>query len=616
MTIQEKIQILSTDFLDRDQGTLVKSRTTGRLNWEASVKDGAYSSFILAPKTPEELITNAYRLASDMITVMDIPDKVTVRISADNSATDSKTVWVATKVFDDSVLTVGKKLDTFIGLAVHEGCHLLYTDFRATSGANSTIKALTNIIEDERIERECGESRPGLANFLAAAKYYYFDLYRQELLAQGKLADLDTPHRLLNTILSYIRYPKALDKADVLAFADVLIKAREVLTPFPSSTSEASIAATKIFDAMKDYLMQLPDEQQPSQQQGQGSGDSTTNQQTSDSQESSQSSGEQESQSSSNTQQSVSDKSEEIDHALSQMGKAIHQLTREPGSAQSAADNMSETIKKEGGKVALICEGRLERGTQRNTYVTKASDNKATYQQSLDRVRQYIPAVGRSLRCSSNDSRLCLRGMRSGTLDTGKLAEAYQGVSTVYMLQGEVKADRMAVCILIDESGSMYGKGELAARDTAVLLNEALNGLPNVDLYIYGHTAGRRKATTLYVYRERGFHNRYALGSTDSREGNYDSVAIREAAARVRKHTSEQCLFVMISDGAPNEAPELVRKAVQDVSKDKFDIVAVSIEPHYDPSTMYGHNIIFSDLSKLSIQIGNMVKKVVLKKSN
>lgn len=70
----------------------------------------------------------------------------------------------------------------------------------------------------------------------------------------------------------------------------------------------------------------------------------------------------------------------------------------------------------------------------------------------------------------------------------------------------------------------------------------------------------------------------------------------------------------MISDGAPNEDPELVRKAVQDVSKDKFGIVAVSIEPHYDPSTMYVHNIIFSDLSELSIQIGNIVKKVVLKK--
>ena len=87
--------------------------------------------------------------------------------------------------------------------------------------------------------------------------------------------------------------------------------------------------------------------------------------------------------------------------------------------------------------------------------------------------------------------------MRSGMLDTGKIAEAFQGVPTVYMREGQVKSDRISVCILIDESGSMYGEGETAARDTAVLLNEAIGTLQNVDLYIYGHSTDG--GTALYV---------------------------------------------------------------------------------------------------------------------
>jgi cobalamin biosynthesis protein CobT len=210
--------------------------------------------------------------------------------------------------------------------------------------------------------------------------------------------------------------------------------------------------------------------------------------------------------------------------------------------------------------------------------------------------------------------KLIHRGMRSGMLDTGKIAEAFQGVPTVYMREGQVKSDKIAVCILIDESGSMYGEGETAARDTAVLLNEAIGTLQNVDLYIYGHSTDG--GTALYVYREKSFCPKYALGSTDSRWGNNDGTAIREAAARVRKHTKENVLFFMISDGAPNESVEIVRQAVLDVEKQGFAIVAVSIEPQYDPSLMYHRNVNLTDMSRLAVDLGKMVKKAIADNTN
>ena len=607
MTQEQKIQLLSKDFLDRDSGTYVSSRQYGRLGWESTIRSGgAYSEFILHPKSNEDLIKNAYRLASEMLSVMDTPDKVNVRITPDNSSTDSNTVWVATRVFDDADMTVGKKLDTFIGLAVHEGCHLLYTDFKGVvATGNSTIKALQNIIEDERIERECGQSRPGLSNFLAASKYYYFNKYRQELQKQGRLESLDTPKRLMNAILSYIRYPKALEPSDVNEFCDVLLTVREVLTPYPSSTAESLEAARRIYDAMKQSL-------QDDQEQQQSSRDGSKAQESDSDGQSENAASDKSSEPSPESSDGKSN-SQSIEQSLTEMDEALKHLAKATGDNGLTEDDMSSTVKEEGGKVGQICEGRLERGCQPNTFIAKAHEDKCAYQKSLDRVRQYIPAISKALRCQSIEHKYALRGMRSGMLDTGKLAEAFQGVPTVYVRQGEVKSDKIAVCILLDESGSMWGSGEQAARDTAVLLNEAFGDIPNIDLYIYGHTA-TRKTTSLFIYRENGFRPRYTLGSTESRAGNHDSIAIREAATRIRRFTTEQCLFFVISDGAPNESPEMVKKAVQDVSKNGFNLIAVSIDPYYDPEIMYENNVVFTDLPSLAISLGKMIKTTLLRK--
>ena len=596
-SVNEKVALLTKDFLERDENNqFVRIRTSGRLGWESTIPaDGAYSEYILHPESQEDLIRNAYKLAGEMITVMDSPFKVDIRITGDSSCTDSNTVWVATKVFDDADLPVGKKLDTFIGLTIHEGCHLLYTDFDVLSKApNETVHALQNIIEDERIEWECGESKPGLANFLKASKYYYFDKYRAEMKKAGKLTGLNTFKRLMNCILSYIRYPKALDVNDLAEFADVMLGVREILHPYPASTTGSMEAAKKIYELMKQYLQQQNQEQQQSAAGGQQSDD-----------------GQQGNDPASGNPQSSQETEKQMEQSMKGMSNALGNIVTEPRREGLGESDQAEAVKQDGGKAGKVCEGRLERGLSKGSYIEKGTENKDVYQESLDRVKPHIAAISRALKCSSTEYKMSLRGMRSGVLDTGKLAEAFQGVPTVYTREGEVRTDKVSVCILIDESGSMWGPGEMSARDTAVLLNEALGGVPNVDLYIYGHSAGR-STTNLFVYRERGFHKRYALGSTDSRAGNHDSVAIREACARVRKYTKEKCLFFMISDGAPNESTDLVKKAVLDVEKDGFSVVAISIDPYYDPSTMYSRNMNLTDMSTLAVDLGKLVKKAVM----
>ena len=61
-----------------------------------------------------------------------------------------------------------------------EGSHLLYTDFEELDKkADKLTRMIQNILEDEMIERKLGERKPGLANFLTAAKYYHFGRYER-----------------------------------------------------------------------------------------------------------------------------------------------------------------------------------------------------------------------------------------------------------------------------------------------------------------------------------------------------------------------------------------------------------------------------------------------------
>lgn len=616
LTTEQKIQMLTTDFLDRDQTTFVKIRRTGRLGWESSIPEGTpYSDYMLSPASDEELIKNSYRLAEDMIKIMDTPEKVIVRISPDGSKTNGKIIWVATEVFDDTDLPIGNRIDTFLGLAIHEGCHVLYTDFSAYKGiTNGIIKFIENILEDERIERELGQKKPGLANFLKASKYYYFDRYSQKMKDEGKTEGLETFPRLMNAIISLVRYPKTVEMSDLEEFADTLLQVRELLTPYPESTAQCVQTAEKIFDIIRQYLQDEEKQRQKQQasggqQDGQPSDESGKGSGSSGQSEQSQNGGLQPKPKRMTSRQIAKKVDQQMNEIFEQIADALKELTSEPEKKTIDSQDQSETVKADWDLVGRICEGRAERGTQKGCVVIKEKPYKDRYMDSLSRVRKYIPAISKSLKCSSMEYKLIHRGMRSGMLDTGKIAEAYQGVPTVYMREGQVKSDRISVCILIDESGSMYGDGERAARDTAVLLNEAIGTLQNVDLYIYGHSTDG--GTALYVYREKSFCPKYALGSTDSRWGNNDGTAIREAASRVRKHTKENCLFFMISDGAPNESVQEVRQAVLDVEKQGFAIVAVSIEPQYDPSLMYHRNVNLTDMSRLAVDLGKMVKKAI-----
>jgi len=311
---------------------------------------------------------------------------------------------------------------------------------------------------------------------------------------------------------------------------------------------------------------------------------------------------------------------EEAVRLFGDIADALSELTADPvlpGENPLSAGDMASAARKEGALLAKECEGVLERGTQRGMIVLLPEEDATAYAESLRRVRRYIPAVAQALRCNSTEFAYTVTGMRSGLLDTNKLGEALQGVPTVYVRKGEVRSDRVSVALLVDESGSMDGIRERLARDTAVLVNEAVGKIPNVGLYIYGFTsmAGH---DVLRRFREGNDGGKAtAIGSVGSFGGTPTTAAILETASRVRKRTRERTLLFIVSDGCADGGPEAVRRAADTVRRDGFTPVGVSIAsalPDEELRRMYGSSyIVMEDVSSLAVGLGKIVKKAVLK---
>ena len=596
---------LLDDWFERDGETFLKIRKKGRIGWEKTLEEGeSYSAYLLEAPTQEDLIKRAYSLAKDMIVVMDPPFKVGVKITknaTEGSYTDGKVVCVNTAMFDDPELSVGEKLDTFLGVTVHEGCHLLYTDFIESSAiTKNVIHRIFNILEDERIEELCGEHKPGLANFLEKSKYYYFDQFYLDYVvpkeAEGKLTPFD---RIMNCFLHIIRYPKYLKEEEVIEFGHYLLEIKKVVVPYPVTTADTIKTAYRVFDIIKEFYEEIERDRAESE----GTGES---------------------------EEEILDKAlkklledaDSADSALTKIsGKPVSAPSTEGGGGGLSDSDMAKAVAKDDGLLGELCEGRVELGDAEDSFFTKEADNQHTYMDSLSRVKRYIPAIAKVMKGHCREYKLIHRSMRSGVLDTNKLAEAYQGVSTVYLREGAVKTDKIAVCVLIDESGSMGGRRIQAARDTAVLINEAIGQVPNVELFIYGHSGDekRRRSTELFVYREKGYAPRFALGSVKARYQNRDGVAIYETAKRVRKQTKNPVLFFILSDGAPcagdyggDSAMRHVKDCVHKTERLGFQVIQVCINHSYDPGKMFKNYVIMEDMSKLAVELGKAIKRTAM----
>lgn len=659
-------------WFDRTDGAYVKLVHKDRLDWESTVDmDKGISYYAYGDVGKKDLIKNAYGYGRTTLGAMAIPAKVTLKLSKDRSCTDNKTVWVATSSFDRHDLTPNQKLDVFLGLAIHEACHLKYTNFDVMKAREKEftkiIHHLWNTIEDEMIETSLADDSPGFMNYLAYLKWYYFDLLyveeekkalakkeaaeksakidddgsfiwddEEEETKPKKLEDSSMLDRLLSITFKLVRYPKYLKDEDFTFLGKYIIDIKAILYPYPTNTSACMDAAIALWELFKKFYKEPP-KGATSGAEGEGDGEGGSGDDKGTKGKPGGDSGDGEFGDTEIDEETDESGSGDIDKDLEEslksgIAKILSEVT--PDTKSPEADSTKSDKKLEDKDIASelrsdpvkakILEGEVSTGELKDTFFIRVPENVPAYKTAYNEIKRFVPVIKRSLRDHGRDHKLTYKGMRSGVLDTAKIAEAYQGVSTVYERVGQVKSDKISVVLLIDESGSMGISKANSARQAAILLKEALSEIGYINLFIYGHSGDqtRSQSTEIYVYKEPGWDKRYNLGTVTARCQNRDGVAIYETAKRTRKFTNEPTLMFVISDGEPaaggyygSSAIEHTRQQVKKVEGMNMQVIQVCIETSYDPKRMFTNVLTLTNMNTLAKDLSVAINKAAKKLS-
>ena len=125
----------------------------------------------------------------------------------------------------------------------------------------------------------------------------------------------------------------------------------------------------------------------------------------------------------------------------------------------------------------------------------------------------------------------------------------------------------MAMCVLLDESGSMFGEKLETAKKAMVVLERFAAGA-GVPLMVAGHYANSC-GVTLNIYTDyisaRPEQDRYALSAIRAHGCNRDGLPLRKCAEMLAERPEEIRMLVVISDGAPADTGYSGEEAVEDI---------------------------------------------------
>jgi len=522
----------------------------------------------------------------------------------------------------------GKKLDAFYGACIQNAALRAYQsayEFNATQVASDTNRAnfnaanyFTSILNTERVDKKLSQRLPGYNKFVQKYKNHTYEENYTPL-------DASEPEqfRLLDLVTRMLRYPATVTEEELTEFAEPLKKVERLIKKFngiPETFQDVKSMASSIANVV--YTYEPPeDEEEPKEPGGEDDEDED------DSEAPDGMSSESDSDEDSKPSKKKS-KAEINEHAKKNMEKLMPSMSmgsETDGESDEAKEMLEDFVEnmEESDSLSKYDPEKNKDGVNigsSTVYFQRADEDKERYQGVLKKIDVTKAAVLQKLFMRKNkDYQFSMKSMRSGRLDTNKIAEAVQKVPTVYERYGQVTTDKISVTVLIDESGSMSGSKIDKAREAAIFINEVFKRLPNVELFIYGHTADQRgMSTDIRVYREPGFAAPFALGNVNARSNNRDGDAILATAKRVRGFTKNNGLMFVLSDGQPSahdyggsNAIEDTRKKVSMSQNLGFQIIQIAIEESVPSAQMFDYFIKMTNIKNLPKDlIGYMSRKV------
>lgn len=569
-------------------------------DWEDTRSSG-YSSYFVRDN---QNLKTAANMVGSMFKVLDVTKEMKL-----TSTTEQQSVSGPTKIHVPlSMLKAEdgeyknhdtKLLDAFYGGAIQNAAlatmqgkgDYIRTVNAMSKGSKTTPKDLLyTVLNTERVNKKLSERFPGYSKFVQKYKQYKYDETYEPLSAEeheGK--------RLLELVTKFLRYPAHITEEELEEFKKPIKQIETYMKKhgFPKSSADCDMQSSYMYGVVKKYIK---DQDEQEEEKEEGSQPCPTANDMNDL-------------ASSLMSQMIEGNSDDESEEFEEEFEDFTEDMEEKNSPNPKKHDFSKDGLSDDSKVNFI----------------KPDVNKEQYQEELKNIDTCKAAVLAQLfarKCK--DFKFSMKSMRSGRLDTNKIAEAAQRVPTIYERFGEVKTNKLNIAVLVDESGSMDGPKMKKAKQAAIFLYEVFKKVPDARVYIYGHTAdggggGSIGETMIRTYVEHGKSiNGYALGDLSARYNNRDGHAIFAVAKKVRSMNEDPCLLFVISDGAPYAHGYSGQKAIADTRKKVtmaqslgFQVIQIAIEEHVPCEEMFDYHIKMTNIKNLPNDIIAYVSKRV-----
>jgi len=194
------------------------------------------------------------------------------------------------------------------------------------------------------------------------------------------------------------------------------------------------------------------------------------------------------------------------------------------------------------------------------------------YNKIVNDHRSEIRSIVNCLSFRNNTQSNFSYGNRSGDIDENNLYKIKMNDDRIMTRRDVVGSKKIAICLLVDESGSMCGSRIINARNVSIVLAESIKSVEGIDLSIYGHTAeeyyisgGEGVCLREYVSPRKPYiHNCMCM---EERLENHDGYAILHTSNLFLQDYADydRKIMFVISDGQPSGSKYGGRLAMEHV---------------------------------------------------